>query len=141
MFAVKYRQGLWVPAWQEDLFRYITGVVQEHGHKLLAIGGVADHIHLALGLRAFQAPAELVQLIKQGSARWINDARLTPGRFAWQEGYGVFSHSRSPLPDLCRYIENQEAHHRKVTFRDEYRLMLQRFEVEYDERYLFAEPV
>ena len=141
VFAVKYRAGLLAPEWRPRLYQYIAGVVREPGHKLLGIGGVEDHVHLAIGMRPAQALADLVGSVKRASSRWINDARLVaPGHFAWQEGYGAFTYARSQLPALLRYIENQEAHHEKEDFQTEYRRMLERAEIPFDERYLFATP-
>jgi putative transposase len=141
VFAVKHRLGLLASAWRPRLFSYISGIVEHPGHKLLGIGGVEDHIHIAFGMRPAQALSNLVADIKRGSSRWINDAQLTPGHFEWQEGYGAFSYSRSQLPDLLRYIENQEHHHQTEDFLTEYRRILDRFEVPYDERYLFNPPL
>ena len=139
VFAMKFRAALLDAAWRPRLFEYIAGIVEHPDHK--SINGVEDHVHLALGLRPSQAISELVGTIKRASSRWINDARLVrPGQFAWQEGYGAFSYSRSQLPDLIRYIENQETHHAKEDFQTEYRRILDRFEVPYDERFLFQPP-
>lgn len=141
VFAVKYRQGLLAPAWRGRLFEYLAGAIRSEGHKPLAVNGVADHVHIAVGLRPVQAIAELVQRIKQNSSRWINEQRLTPGHFAWQEGYGVFSVSRAHLSPLLIYIANQEEHHQTVRFRDEYERLLRVNEVEYEARFIFHEPV
>ena len=141
VFAVKYRAALLDAAWRPRLYTYMAGILEHPGHKLLAINGVADHVHLAFGLRPTQALSELVADLKRASSRWINDAGLVrPGQFAWQEGYGAFSYSRSQLPALLRYIENQEARHKKEDFQTEYQRILTSFEVPFDARFLFQPP-
>lgn len=106
---------------------------------MIIINGVADHIHLLVGIRPAQSISDLMQDVKGGSSKWINDNQLVPGRFEWQEGYGAFSYSKSQLPTVMGYIQNQEVHHQKKTFHEEYLDFLQEFEVEYDERYVFKE--
>lgn len=140
VFAVKYRLGLIQPKWKEPLYKYITGLIQGNGHKLLQINGMPDHIHILVGLRPHQSIAALVQTVKSESSKWIKAESLSPS-FAWQEGYGAFSYSKSSLNDVIRYIQNQEVHHRQQSFLDEYRQFLSRFEVDWDEQYIFTEPV
>jgi putative transposase len=140
VFAVKYRQGLIEKAWKDDLYKYITGTIQSYDHKMLAINGVEDHIHIFIGMRPSQSLSDLLQDIKSGSSKWINDNKLTKRKFAWQEGYGAFSYSKSHVPNVIRYIHNQEEHHRKMTFLEEYEDFLKKFEVDYDRRYIFKEP-
>ncbi|MEQ8416274.1 MAG: IS200/IS605 family transposase [Imperialibacter sp.] len=140
VFAVKYRQGLIEKAWKDDLYKYITGTIQSYDHKMLAINGVEDHIHILIGMRPTQSLSDLLQDIKSGSSKWINDNKLTKRKFAWQEGYGAFSYSKSHVPNVIRYIHNQEEHHRKKTFLEEYEEFLKKFEVDYDRRYIFKEP-
>lgn len=140
VFAVKYRQALIAPTWRQRLHQYLTATIQHEGHKALAVNGTADHVHLALGLRPAQALAELVQRIKQSSSRWINDERLTPGHFAWQEGYGAFAVSDGHLPQLLRYIEQQEQHHHTTTFREEYERLLRVNGIAFEEQFLFQTP-
>lgn len=137
VFAVKHRTAVITPAWKHDLYNYITGIIQNHTHKLLAINGMPDHIHILIGMRPTQSLSDLMQAIKQSSSKWVNDNRLTRGRFAWQEGYGAFSYGKSQLPAVISYIENQEEHHRKRTFLDEYRQFLDTFGIDYNEQYLF----
>lgn len=141
VFAVKYRAALIEDTWKEDLYRYISGIIEQQRHKLIIINGVKDHIHILIGLRPHQSLSELMQDIKGSSSKWINENKLARKRFAWQEGYGAFSYSRSHLPNVIRYIQNQEEHHRKTKFTDEYRAFLKAFEVDYDERYILKEPV
>ncbi len=140
VFAVKYRKALILPDWKERLYQYITGIIQHNEHKMLQINGMPDHIHLFIGMRPTQSVSSLIQNVKTESSKWVNDSRLCSSPFAWQEGYGAFSYSKSHVPDVIRYIQNQEMHHQKETFRDEYMKLLKAFEVEYDEKYIFKEP-
>lgn len=137
VFAVQSRQSLIMPEWKEDLFKYIAGIFREKNQKLLAIGGIADHIHILFGLRPSIAISDLVRDVKACSTGFINDERFVRGRFQWQEGFGAFSYSRSQLDAVAKYVLNQEKHHAKRTLRDEYIGLLDRFEVEYEDRYLF----
>ncbi|MGC3944805.1 MAG: IS200/IS605 family transposase [Chryseolinea sp.] len=139
VFAVKYRQRIMVKAWRGELFMYITGIINNHGHKLLAINGVEDHVHILIGLRPVEALSTLVQEIKKDSSKWINDKRLVPGSFRWQDGFSAFSYSMDALPNVIRYIENQEEHHKKKSFKEEYVAMLKEFKIDFDDRYIFAD--
>lgn len=140
VIAVRNRNALIHNSWKEDLFRYITGIVQSKGHKMLAINGMPDHIHLLVGLRPTQSASGLMQDVKSGSSKWINDSRLSAFRFEWQEGYGAFSYSLSELPNVINYIQAQEEHHKKRTFMDEYVGFLEEFNIDYKSQYLFHEP-
>ena len=108
---------------------------------MLQLNSMPDHIHILAGIRPHQSISAIIQNVKAESSRWINDNHLTSNRFAWQEGYGAFSYSKSHLPDVIRYIQQQEEHHRKKTFLQEYKAFLNAFEISYDERYIFKEPV
>ncbi|WBA42514.1 IS200/IS605 family transposase [Hymenobacter canadensis] len=137
VFAVRGRACL-IPADRaETLYRYITGIVTNQGQKLLAINGMPDHLHLLIGLRPEKALSDLVRDTKANSAKFINEQRWLKARFAWQEGFGAFSYSASQLPDVIRYIQHQQEHHAKRTFAEEYRLLLERFGVEYNAKYVF----
>jgi putative transposase len=125
--------------WKKRLNQYITGIVQNHQHKMIAINGMPDHLHIVIGLRPTQSVADLLLEIKRDSSKWINKNELVREKFQWQDGYGAFSYAKSALPYLIDYVHNQETHHSKKTFLDEYRELLKEFEVEYDERYLFNE--
>lgn len=138
--AVKYRGAVIKPAWKERLHQYITSVVQHNGHKMLSINSMPDHLHLFFGFRPTQALSDLMRQVKGESSEWINREQLTASVFKWQEGYGAFSYARSQVHDVIHYIEHQEAHHRKKTFQEEYKEFLQRFEVPFEEQYLFKEP-
>jgi putative transposase len=140
IFAVRYRQGLIQSHWQNSLYRYITGIVQQYGHKVLAINGMPDHVHLFFGMRPTQSLSELMKQVKGSSAKWINENRLSVGRFGWQEGYGAFSYSRSQTEAVVKYINQQQEHHRHRSFRDEYLELLRKFEVDFKEQFVFEEP-
>ena len=140
VFAVQDRLSLINKRWKNDLYGYMTGIVQGHGHKMLSIGGVGDHVHLFFGFRPNESLSDLMREVKRDSAIWINKNRLVRGKFSWQEGYGAFSYSKSQVPIVCRYIENQKIHHHRKTFIEEYLEFLEQFGVEYDKRYIF-QPV
>ena len=139
VFAVKYRAAVIKPAWKEALHKYITGIFQENGHKMLQINSMPDHIHILIGMRPTQAVSSLIQNIKTESSKWIKDKKHCSSTFAWQEGYGAFSYSKSHVDKVIRYIQNQEIHHSKQTFLEEYLEFLKAFAVEYDEKYIFKE--
>ena len=140
VFAVQWRQALVPKEHKEELHKYVTGIIQNHDHKLIAINSMPDHIHILIGLRPRMAISELVQKVKADSTNFINRKRWVLGRFSWQEGFGAFSYGHSQLGSIIRYIENQEKHHAKTSFRQEYLSFLKRFEVSYDPKYLFDFP-
>jgi putative transposase len=140
IFAVKYREALIVDPWKEELHKYITSLVQERNHKMISINTMPDHLHMLLGMRPTQNLSDLIKIVKGESSEWINNSKFTRHLFRWQEGYGAFSYQRKMIPVVARYIENQELHHKKRTFLEEYRQFLDAFEVEYDERYIFHLP-
>ena len=137
VFAVEGRQNLIAPAHNEELQKYITGIVTAQKHKLIAINNMPDHLHLLVGLRPDAALSDLVRDVKAGSSKFINEKRWMLGRFSWQEGFGAFSHARSQLDTVIRYIQNQQQHHAQQSFRDEYMELLEKFGVEYDQKYIF----
>jgi len=137
VFAVKNRQSLINVVWKEDLYKYITSIVQNYKHKMLQINGMPDHIHIFIGYHPAHPLPNLVEEIKTSSNKFIKDKGLTPFKFAWQEGYGAFSYSKSQRTIVIDYIKNQETHHQKKTFKVEYLEMLQKFDVDYNENYLF----
>ena len=137
VFTVQNRLSLITDVWRERLYQYITNIVQSHEHKLLVIGGMPDHVHMLFGMRPTQSLSDLMQDVKSGSSGWINKQRFVEGMFSWQEGYGAFSYSRSQLPQVIRYIENQAKHHEKVSFLDEYKHFLESLDISFDERYIF----
>ena len=141
VFAVKYRQGLINPEWKDQMNKYITEIIQSNDHKMLAINGMPDHIHILIGMRPTQSISDLMQEVKRSSSLWINENKLTKSKFAWQEGYGAFSYSKSQVENVIKYINNQENHHRKQSLKDEYMEILKNLEIEYDERYVFQDLI
>lgn len=137
VFAVKGRHCLLQPSWRNDLFRYIAGIVKGKNQKPIIINGVEDHVHVLVGIRPSMSISDLLRDIKNNSTRFVNDNRLVPGLFSWQEGYGAFSYAHRDLPVLFNYIQKQEEHHRVRSFREEYLDMLAEFEVEHDTKFLF----
>lgn len=141
VFAVKYRKAIIQTEWKDDLYKYISGIVQNDKHKLLCINGMSDHIHILIGMRPAQSVSDLMKDVKQGSSLWINENKLAKCHFEWQEGYGAFSYSKSQIQNVVNYIQNQEEHHKKKTFLEEYKEFLEKFEVDFDERYIFKELI
>jgi putative transposase len=139
VFAVKYRAAQIDKSWKEELHKYITGILQHNKHKMLQINSMPDHVHMFIGLRPDQALSALVQNIKAETSKWIKEKKFCRHPFYWQEGYGAFSYAKSQVPTVINYIQNQEQHHSKKTFLQEYKEFLDAFEVGYDERYLFTE--
>ena len=140
VFAVKHRDGLIISSFKEELYQYISGIIKHHNHKLIAINGMTDHIHIFIGMRPTQSNSDLMQDIKGSSSRWINEKRFLKVKFEWQEGYGAFSYSKSHVSNVIKYIKNQEEHHKKESFQEEYLKYLEKFEIPYDERYIFKLP-
>jgi REP element-mobilizing transposase RayT len=140
VFAVKFCAALIQKEWKERLHQYITGIFQQNEHKMLQINCMPDHIHIFIGMRPHQSISALVQNVKTESTKWIKENKFCKSAFAWQEGFGAFSYSKTHVDRVISYIQNQEAHHKKETFLDEYRKMLKAFEIDYDERYIFKEP-
>ena len=140
VFAVKHRQALIAPKWKEDLHKYITGIVQNYGNKMLSINSMPDHLHLFFGQNPNQSTSDLMRIVKSNSSKWINEQRLTNNVFRWQEGYASFSYARSQVRVVCAYIRDQEKVHKKTSFIDELEAFLKKFEVDYDPKYLFKPP-
>ena len=140
VFGVKYRRALIDKRWKEELHRYITGIIQNHGHKVLQINSMPDHIHILVGLKPDVNISALVQKVKSESTKWINDNRLAKGKFQWQGGFGAFSYSQSHVDRVIRYIQNQEKHHEKKNFNEEYLEFLKAFGIEYNPEYIFTDP-
>ena len=137
VFAVQNRGSLIKDTWREKLYKYIVTIIQKHEHKVLSVGGMADHVHILFGFRPTQSLSSLMQEVKRDSSEWINKRKLVLGRFEWQEGYGAFSYGKSQIADVVHYIETQPKHHAKRTFVEEYKEFLDKFGVTYDERYIF----
>lgn len=120
-----------------ELYKYICGTVNGKNQKVYAIGGVADHIHILLSLRPDKSLSEIVKVIKANSSKWINEKKLIPGKFQWQSGFGAFFYAHSQCVTIINYINSQEQHHSQTKFKDEYHEWLQKFNVEFEDNYLF----
>jgi REP element-mobilizing transposase RayT len=141
VFAVKYRNGLIHSSFKKELYDYISGIIKAHNHKLLAINGMSDHLHILVGMRPSQSVSDLMQNIKANSSKWINEKKFLKVKFEWQEGYGAFSYSKSHVQNVIHYIQNQEEKHKVKSFNEEYLDFLNAFEIDYDERYIFKDLI
>ncbi len=137
VFAVKHRNAQIHKSWREQLHAYMTVIIQNNGHKVLSINSQPDHIHILIGFRPTQALSDLVEVVKTSSNVFINTNKLTPKYFAWQKGFGAFSYTKSHVPAVINYIRNQDEHHRKCLFREEYIDMLRKAEIAFEDLYLF----
>ena len=137
VFAVKGRESLIKQDWDEQIYKYITGIIRAKEQKVLAINGVEDHIHIFIGIRPTCCISDLVREVKKSSNDFVNDKKFTIKKFSWQGGYGAFSYSHSQLDTVIKYVMNQKEHHKKISFKDEYIDLLKKFEIEFDEKYLF----
>ncbi len=137
VFAVKGRENLISKTWKNDLHRYLAGIIKGKEQKPIIVNGMPDHIHAFVGLKPSMSISDLVRDIKNNSSNFINENKFVKGKFSWQEGYGAFSYSHSHINQVYNYILNQEDHHAKKTFREEYLELLKRFEIEFNEKYLF----
>ena len=137
VFAVKRRENLIQLNWEDKLYKYITGIVQQKGQKMIAINGIPNHIHFLIGIKPVCCLSDLVREVKKSSNQYINENRFCPYKFNWQEGYGAFSYGQSQLDVIIRYIMNQKEHHKKNSFKREYIGFLKKFQVEHQEQYLF----
>ncbi|MBP6425244.1 MAG: IS200/IS605 family transposase [Flavobacterium sp.] len=141
VFAVKYRNGLIHSSFKQELYQYISGIIKANNHKLLAINGMPDHLHILVGMRPSQSVSDLIQDIKANSSKWINEKKFLKVKFEWQEGYGAFSYSKSHVQNVIHYIQNQEEKHKVKSFNEEYLDFLNAFEIDYDERYVFKDLI
>jgi putative transposase len=137
VFAVQNRKALIQPGWEEDLYKYITGIARNKGQKMLAINSTHDHIHLFIGMSPSCCLSDLVREIKKSSGEFIKEMKFTPFKFQWQEGYGAFSYSHSQLTRVIQYIKKQKEHHAKRTFKEEYLSLLKAFDIEFKNEFLF----
>ena len=137
VFSVKGRANLISSKNREELHKYITGIVTKRDQKLLSIFAMPDHTHLLVGLKPNISISDLVRDIKAGSSKFITESNWVKGKFSWQEGYGAFSYSRNQIDNVINYILNQEDHHKKKSFKEEYIDLLENFEIDYNEQYLF----
>ena len=141
IFAVKYRKAQIQKNWKNQFFGVIGNLINDMKCKTILVNGVEDHVHCLLGLKPDVSVSDLMKSVKARSSKYINDHRLTETQFRWQEGFGAFTYSQSNLDAVYKYIQNQEEHHKKMTFRDEYIGLLEKFNIDYDERYIFDELV
>jgi putative transposase len=137
VFAVKGRQQLLQKPWRDEVFKYIAGIIKGKNQKPIIVNGVEDHVHVFVGIKPTTNISDLVRDIKNNSSNFINDQKFLKCKFSWQKGYGAFSYAHSQIDRVYQYIANQEEHHRKKTFHKEYIDFLQKYEIEYDEKYLF----
>ena len=137
VIAVKCREYLLTKDIRPEIFKYIAGIVKQRKHKLYIVNGYLDHVHILLGLNSDDKISDLVGSIKRNSADYIKEKQLIKGKFQWQEGYGAFSYSKSQMEQVYNYISEQEEHHRKKTFKEEYINMLKKYEISFEEKYLF----
>lgn len=138
VFAVKGRQNLIPKEHRDEFHKFITGIVSNRGQRLFAIFAMPDHVHLLVSISPNVLISDLVRDIKVGSSKFINDKKWIVGKFNWQEGYGAFSYSKSHVDNVVKYILNQEEHHKKKTFKEEYLDFLRKFDIEYDDKYVFG---
>ena len=137
VFTVQNRISLIKTNWQVELYKYITGIIQNNGHKLIAINGMPDHIHIFVGMKPNQSLSDLIQDVKGDSSKWINQKGFVKGRFEWQSGFGAFSYSISQIDNVVNYINCQQDHHKTKSFIEEYTDFLEKFKVPFDEKYIF----
>ncbi|MFH0735081.1 MAG: IS200/IS605 family transposase [bacterium] len=137
VFAVKDREALLQKPWQEEVFKYIAGIITTKKQKPIIVNGYLDHIHIFFGLKPSMNISDLVRDIKNNTTKFINEKKFINGKFLWQEGYGAFSYSHSHVENVYQYVLNQEKHHQKKSFKEEYIEFLKKFEIVYDEKYLF----
>ena len=136
IFSVKERQPLILKSFRSELFSYIGGIIKNKGQKPIIINGTADHIHILAGIKPDKTISDLVREIKSNSSKFINEKKYIQNKFQWQEGFAAFSYSESQLNKVAEYIKNQEEHHKKKTFSEEYIDLLEKFNVEYDKKYV-----
>lgn len=137
IFAVKYRAAVLKNEIRSEVQGVIGNLINENGGKTLIVNGVEDHMHCFIGMKPAVSVSEMMKSVKAKSSKYINDNNLTPAHFEWQKGYGIFSYHRRDFDLIFNYIRNQEEHHKKESFRDEYIRLLHEFEIDYDERFLF----
>lgn len=137
VFTVKGRSNLIEKKWRNDIHRYISGIITSKGQKSIIVNGVADHVHCFIGLNPSMCLSELIRDVKNNSSIYINEKKIIKGKFKWQEGFGAFSYATSQIKNVYNYILNQEEHHKKASFKEEYLDLLDNYEIEYHEKYLF----
>jgi len=137
VFAVQNRNASLNPSWEDELYKYITGIVQNKGNKMIAINGTFNHIHFLIGMKPTCCLSDLVREVKKSSNAFIKEKGFIKSRFQWQEGFGAFSYSHTQLTEVIKYISNQKDHHKKRTFREEYVEFLKNYEILFTKEHLF----
>ena len=140
IFAVKHRRALINDSWKSNLFAVIGNLINKTGCRTITVNGVEDHVHCLIEVKPSLSASFVMKNAKAKSSKWVNENGLLDSKFEWQSGFGAFSYSKSQVPGVVKYIQNQEEHHKKFTFQQEYVQFLEKFEVEYDERYTFKSP-
>jgi len=139
VFAVKGRENLILDSWENQLYKYISGIIKQKGQMLYLINGYTDHIHILLSISPDCQLSNLIRDIKSSSTKWINANNFVKGRFYWQTGFSAFSVSQSLLKKTIRYIENQKEHHKKISFKKEYINLLEAYEIKYEDKYILED--
>ncbi len=137
VFGTKGKKTLIIDEHEEEIYKYISGIIRNKAQKLLQINGMPDHIHILVSLKPDNSISDLVRDIKSNSSKFINEKEWFADKFHWQKGFGAFSYSHSQIDDVVHYIKNQKEHHKKISFKEEYKKLLDLFGIEYDERYIF----
>lgn len=137
VFAVRNRESVIDTSWENELYKYISGIIRNKDQKMLAINGTKDHIHLLIGMKPSCCLSDLVREVKKASNEFVNSQKYTKSKFQWQEGYGAFSYSHSALNQVIAYVQNQKEHHRKKSFQEEYKEFLTKYQIEFKDEYLF----
>jgi len=137
VFAVKGRENLINASWENELFKYISGIITKKGQKSIIVNGMLDHVHVFIGLKPSMSVSDIIRDIKNNSSNFVNDNKFVNNKFSWQEGFGAFSYGQSQIKNVYDYIFNQKSHHQKRSFKQEYFALLKLFEIEFDEKYLF----
>ena len=141
IFVVRHRRSLIHPSWEKELYKYISGIITNRGNKLFAIGGMPDHIHIFFDLNPVCSLSDIARDLKSSSSKWINKRHFNHSKFQWQNGFASFSYAKSQLPVVARYIERQKEHHLGKSFNVEYKQFLEKFELDYNEKYILKSPV
>jgi REP element-mobilizing transposase RayT len=136
VFSVRNKRHSINKSWKDELYKYITGIIKSKEQKLIVINGVSDHLHFLVGMRPTCNLSDLIREVKANSSKWINKSNYISGKFFWQEGFGAFSLGHSQLPIIINYINNQDEHHKKATFREEYIQFLKAYDVDYIDKYI-----
>lgn len=140
VFATQFRNALIADNWESRLYEYMVAIIHNHGHRVLAVNGMSDHVHVLIGHRPEQGISDLARIVKSSTSKWINEEKLTFSKFAWQAGFGAFSYSKSDFPKVINYIKNQKEHHKKSGFKEEYLKILKGFDVDFNPEYIFKDP-